>query len=328
MKSYIGIVCFCICFTFVSCEQKDKILNFSDNPVQLFFKDSIPINQLLNVEQMQVTNNSNLVIRNSATDTIFSVYDLQDLKHIGNIGYKGSGPNDFLMPLIIHAESDSLFVFDFAKDGFSCIINKKRSQLWKGLFIKETPLSMLLTENKIVLDTKDGERLRLVTYDTSVGELNELFSFEEINNLNIPINLKTGYWTKLSKKDIFVYAYQYIPKIDIISSSGKLLKTILYENQAFPSSNDNVDYGKTMVYNFKVLASSEHFFIYRINQEGGKIMDKDIKTFIDKYSLEGDLIETYQLNTFFKDFVIWNDLLVGVKYPEQDCFMIYEFPKK
>ncbi len=328
MKNYIGIVCFCVCFTFASCKKKEKVVTFSHNPVELFCKDSIPINQLLNVEQMQVTNNSNLIIRNSATDTIFSIYDLQNLKHLGNIGCKGSGPHDFLTPLIIQAESDSLFIFDFAKDKFSCIINEKNSQLWKGLLVKETPLTMLLTENKIVLDTKNGDKLRLVAYDTSTGKSDELFLFEEINNLNIPINLKTGYWTKLPKTGAFVYAYQYIPQIDIISSNGELLKTILYENQAFPSANNNVDYGKTMVYNFKVLVSSEHFFIYRINEEGGKIMDKNTKTFIDKYSWEGDLIETYQLNTFFKDFVIWNGLLVGVKYPEQDCFMIYKFPKK
>ena len=258
-----------------------------------------------------------LVITQHKTDSIFYIFDVENLEYLYSFGNYGSGPNDFLQ-----MNTDNIIK---KKNGFRvyCIDNSildvdinKRKIINKEQFISDYELFNgfeQLNDSMYVFTNMQDEEYQFVTYNTKNGSITPIIRYpewidEEYNEHDLisKIIKYNGHLISNNDGSKIAMFHGYMNCMRLFNSKCDIYKTCILGNECIPYSHDIV------YYPIRPQNTEEYIYsVYRSN------MGEDV---LQKWSWTGELIKSYKLDYKISSFCISDDgkKMYAIIYSDND----------
>ncbi|HTO15244.1 MAG TPA: BF3164 family lipoprotein [Edaphocola sp.] len=329
----------CIILLSSGCAESN-IIDISTNDfskMRILSEKRIQTKEMLNIRNLTVQD-SFLFVNNSREDSLFMIYNLNTQEILKAWGTRGKGPDEYgLFTHLIKVSSNNIQIADFSRYKIEEYVIpsfqlKSRTDILKNhQFNTER-----VFPRRIV--TSDGQQFY---YDMLLGNKLSLNRWDlgddpvMINDFNHAINSLESSKSSIgslainSNANKIVYAYRFLRQFDIISSDGKLKKTIRVSpslsSSLFTKHIDKKDLNMCYI-DAKIY--KESFFLLYIGHSPKEIESNNFMThcYIEEYDWDGNPLNLYRVNRFISHFDIYENnnskLFIGVDITNEHPLII------
>jgi hypothetical protein len=315
---------------FASCSDgKTEKIAFRDfgEPIPLTRSDKA-LKGLIAVDEFFVAD-SLVVIKNSRADSIFMVYDLENLDLLYSWGTKGRSSKEYILPRLIKTGDNNLIIADFSSKKMEWWDLSRQLLTGKSeIRSMDMPQSIAVTGDSLfIYDRTRPEELDMFKWNMAHQPV-EIFDFEYLAKKYSNSGIYLGYLGANKEASRIIYAYQYINGFDLLDVDGNILKKVRRESGGVPRLSANaIDYLKSKTFCFGLRAYEKSFFLYYVGYDGDELMsERERTTYIEEYDWDGKPLRIYSLPTFVSGFdVISEDAFICQDdYSEDEPLVIFE----
>ena len=325
MIKYTLFTLFFLLFTFSSCTEKKEVLTLEHVKVSKLQLEETPFDIPSLFPKGCCIKDSFLVIFDPKDkDGFLYIYNKEKKTLLNKYGIIGEGPNDFKNPRFLFNDNlqiskNTLLIGDVTSL-YSVNIDSIFSSSKKAHYIQtEIPENLrlynyVLQDNDSMLIVNQTRDHQLTFYNklTHTIELKNYFEknryLKDASDFCHVMQIYDAYYS--SNKERIVIAYKNWKQIDIISTSGKLIKHIYFPNYDYNKSKMSLDRKSLqieddahMFFSF-IYPTNDYFYALCWNNTRTNIKQGSAKTSIYKFNWEGELKDIFQLDKAISYFCI------------------------
>lgn len=252
-----------------------------------------------------------LVVYNEKTDTLFQMFSIPDLKHLGRFGIKGEGPEDFNLPSSYAVSSDKnrftlidgnrlkTIQVDGAQARVTFSTMPHEFSYFNGLVQLKDSLfccsAGFESEHELMFLYPNGEHQEWGEFPEEVGSRfsTSLARNQAYNSL---------YVASPDGERVAVF-YQYIRRFRIYTSDGKLETDNVLDIQPGERLPD-VDSEKCYIHPIALYATNRYIYALNLDMTAQEIGGRKKNPTIQVFDWAGHPVKQYQLDCFVSSFVV------------------------
>lgn len=323
----------------ISCSPKTKketiVEDNISNLITLYGKTiQIPV-KILQPRAMAISGQK-LIILDDHKDSLFKIFNLQDLSYMYSWGRMGRGPNEFIKinDQYFNAYKNILEVLDYNSIKRLYVFDN-HIQIFNTINLPQvkSPINRLqkLSDSIYIADNSIEEESEHMLINIFKNEIIDKFGIYPKNKISNPVDRYQIYSKSVTSNpngDKFAAFYLFFPKIKIYLKNRQQNEVVIKFEGIKKYSSDNED--QKVLHFVLPFSTAKYIYVFRINKTDAEV-NQDISNYRPELLIldwNGDLLKRYKLNAPITRFTVSEKYkkLYGTSVLNENEIYVYDLP--